>query len=268
MYFNKVNISVNGQPIPYHMKIGEAGEAFFVFETDEDVPPDLITSPILLPTRPEEEASDAQLDATVAHSGDTDHLPSDASVSEETPKALQVESEQEVHDDSQEPDFLDLNASSSNTQLPKQVEGSSYDVNVTPAQRFHQPSFLRHSASQSSIQRQSVSYKLNSCALPSPVLSCSPSPKTFRGTDGTVKGLGSNAEAPEVEYHHGKRFFGTFVSQIIQISLRCGIRLEGLQHSCKSFVGSDNSSTQYTKVSVPFAQVYDFICALYSALLT
>ena len=34
------------------MKIGEAGEAFFVFETDGDVPEDLITSPLLEPTQP------------------------------------------------------------------------------------------------------------------------------------------------------------------------------------------------------------------------
>jgi phosphatidate phosphatase LPIN len=34
------------------MKIGEAGEAFFVFETDSDVPDDLITSPLLEPTQP------------------------------------------------------------------------------------------------------------------------------------------------------------------------------------------------------------------------
>ncbi len=34
------------------MKIGEAGEAFFVFETDDDVPADLITSPIIQPTIP------------------------------------------------------------------------------------------------------------------------------------------------------------------------------------------------------------------------
>ena len=38
---------VNGQEIPFHMKIGDAGEAFFVFETDGEVPQDLITSPIL-----------------------------------------------------------------------------------------------------------------------------------------------------------------------------------------------------------------------------
>lgn len=34
------------------MKIGEAGEAFFVFETDEDVPEELMTSPLLEPVRP------------------------------------------------------------------------------------------------------------------------------------------------------------------------------------------------------------------------
>lgn len=33
------------------MKIGEAGEAFFVLETDEDVPEDLLTSPLLEATK-------------------------------------------------------------------------------------------------------------------------------------------------------------------------------------------------------------------------
>ena len=50
----KVNVFVNGNPIPFNMKIGEAGEAFFVFETDDDVPADLITSPILQPTVPDD----------------------------------------------------------------------------------------------------------------------------------------------------------------------------------------------------------------------
>ena len=50
----KVNVFVNGNPIPFNMKIGEAGEAFFVFETDDDVPADLITSPILQPTIPDD----------------------------------------------------------------------------------------------------------------------------------------------------------------------------------------------------------------------
>jgi len=44
-------IQVNGESIPYHMKIGDAGEAFFVFEADQDVPEDLITSPLLEATQ-------------------------------------------------------------------------------------------------------------------------------------------------------------------------------------------------------------------------
>ena len=64
------------------MKIGEAGEAFFVFETDADVPDDLITSPLLEPTQPNL----------------PDSLPSG-----------------DISDDAvgQEPDFLDLDAPSS-----------------------------------------------------------------------------------------------------------------------------------------------------------
>lgn len=42
---------VNGEPIPFNMKIGEAGEAFFVFETTEEVPEDLLTSPLLEATK-------------------------------------------------------------------------------------------------------------------------------------------------------------------------------------------------------------------------
>ncbi|KIY46600.1 LNS2-domain-containing protein, partial [Fistulina hepatica ATCC 64428] len=48
----KVNVSVNGHRIPFDMKIGEAGEAFFVFETEQDVPEELITSPVLRATSP------------------------------------------------------------------------------------------------------------------------------------------------------------------------------------------------------------------------
>ncbi|ORX40786.1 Lipin/Ned1/Smp2-domain-containing protein [Kockovaella imperatae] len=35
---------------PFSMKVGESGEAFFVLETDEDVPEDLLTSPVVSPT--------------------------------------------------------------------------------------------------------------------------------------------------------------------------------------------------------------------------
>ena len=59
----KVNVFVNGNPIPFNMKIGEAGEAFFVFETDDDVPADLITSPIIQPTS--DDAPDSLSDSSI-----------------------------------------------------------------------------------------------------------------------------------------------------------------------------------------------------------
>lgn len=32
------------------MKVGETGEAFFVLETDEEVPEELMTSPVVMPS--------------------------------------------------------------------------------------------------------------------------------------------------------------------------------------------------------------------------
>ncbi|GAA6018276.1 hypothetical protein JCM11491_005138 [Sporobolomyces phaffii] len=42
----KVRISVNDERVPFYMKVGETGEAFFVFETEADVPESLQTSPL------------------------------------------------------------------------------------------------------------------------------------------------------------------------------------------------------------------------------
>ncbi|KAF8507837.1 LNS2-domain-containing protein [Hysterangium stoloniferum] len=84
----KVNVLVNGHPIPFDMKIGDAGEAFFVFETDEDVPEELITSPLLKP----------------ADAGQPDNR--DVSAPEGFP--VKVDKEEVQH---AEPEFLDLDAS-------------------------------------------------------------------------------------------------------------------------------------------------------------
>lgn len=40
---------MNDQSIPFYMKVGETGEAFFVFETDADLPEDMQTSPLAGP---------------------------------------------------------------------------------------------------------------------------------------------------------------------------------------------------------------------------
>ncbi|KXS11479.1 LNS2-domain-containing protein [Gonapodya prolifera JEL478] len=41
-----VSIAVNGNPTPLQMKVGEAGEAFFVVETENPVPSEYVTSPL------------------------------------------------------------------------------------------------------------------------------------------------------------------------------------------------------------------------------
>jgi len=77
------------------MKIGEAGEAFFVFETAGDVPDELITSPLLEATRsPDIQGRDVQTGRFAASEGKDQ----DAEDFGPSPQS--------------EPDFLDLNAPS------------------------------------------------------------------------------------------------------------------------------------------------------------
>ncbi|GME75232.1 unnamed protein product [[Candida] boidinii] len=45
----KVDFIVNGEMTDLPMKLGDGGEAFFVFETDSYIPPDLQTSPVISP---------------------------------------------------------------------------------------------------------------------------------------------------------------------------------------------------------------------------
>ncbi|EGO27614.1 hypothetical protein SERLADRAFT_446852 [Serpula lacrymans var. lacrymans S7.9] len=89
----KVNVSVNGHPIPFDMKIGDAGEAFFVFETEGEIPDDLVTSPILAATR-SPEAKDVSV--PIDNFGAKQHEDSITKTEEK--------------EDMQEPEFLDLNA--------------------------------------------------------------------------------------------------------------------------------------------------------------
>lgn len=48
-YEKKVEFKVNGVKQDYSMKLGEEGEAFFVFETSDTIPRDLQTSPLVSP---------------------------------------------------------------------------------------------------------------------------------------------------------------------------------------------------------------------------
>ncbi|KAF8743410.1 LNS2 protein, partial [Rhizoctonia solani] len=105
----KVSVYVNGKPMPFNMKIGEAGEAFFVFETDEDVPEELMTSPILEPVRPGQESRKlagsgrliGRFGTQTARAKDENALLGDALVSGDEGSKTGVTSDQE-------PEFLDL----------------------------------------------------------------------------------------------------------------------------------------------------------------
>ena len=113
----QVDIAVNGKAVPFSMKIGEAGEAFFVFETEGDVPDDLITSPLLEPTQPVSLESPPQED--IGRFG-----------------ARNREGGTEV---GQEPDFLDLDAPS--TPPPRTVSKSpiSSSLSVSSPDVFSPP---------------------------------------------------------------------------------------------------------------------------------
>ncbi|KAG5648821.1 hypothetical protein DXG03_000170 [Asterophora parasitica] len=185
----KVNVSVNGHPIPFNMKIGEAGEAFFVFETDDDVPEDLITSPILQPTRPDEAVpkDDHVLTAdgsAAAHQGPDLGAKLELHAGEHEQELLQRE-EPAV----QEPEFLDLDA-----QPAHNGDDAHKNVNSTPRQSY------QHLAPASD----------GKPSLPSPPLT--PTHQSIDITpemaeqdqrvDAALKNVRDNLHVPEVEFQH------------------------------------------------------------------
>ncbi|KAI0266885.1 Lipin/Ned1/Smp2-domain-containing protein [Gloeopeniophorella convolvens] len=102
----KVDVTVNGKTVPFSMKIGEAGEAFFVFETEGEVPDELITSPILEPTQP---GQAAQSVGDAGRFGAGKHADDAAT---------------------QEPEFFDLDAAS--TAEPGETSGEPMASGISP----------------------------------------------------------------------------------------------------------------------------------------
>lgn len=64
-YEKKVEFTVNGEKQPYSMKLGEGGEAFFVFETSDDIPDSLQTSPVVSPTGSPRSQSESELSSSL-----------------------------------------------------------------------------------------------------------------------------------------------------------------------------------------------------------
>ncbi|WWD20816.1 hypothetical protein CI109_105293 [Kwoniella shandongensis] len=76
---------------PFGMKVGETGEAFFVVETDEEVPEDLLTSPVVMPSQSLTNEPFGETEQQVEHDevlDEVDFLDLDAPAAQSTSKSL------------------------------------------------------------------------------------------------------------------------------------------------------------------------------------
>ncbi|KAH8432242.1 putative lipin Smp2 [Aspergillus melleus] len=64
-YEKKVEFKVNGVKQDYSMKLGEGGEAFFIFETTDEIPASLQTSPLVSPSTSPKVRSEENLPASL-----------------------------------------------------------------------------------------------------------------------------------------------------------------------------------------------------------
>ncbi|KAJ5961328.1 Lipin N-terminal [Penicillium vulpinum] len=115
----KVEFKVNGIKQEYAMKLGEAGEAFFVFETTDDIPASLQTSPLVSPAA--------------------------------SPRA---QSEPDIPNSLQEPDYLDLDKGNGDTlsegaktpPMPSNQVRANTDLGtITPLSQSPDESDITHS---------------------------------------------------------------------------------------------------------------------------
>lgn len=203
---SKVNVSVNGQQIPFKMKIGEAGEAFFVFEMEGDVPEDLITSPILQPTRPEDVVEGPTLDAK-------EDLPHQQALSNSTENVIHENQPLAEKLAVQEPEFLDLDA------LPSPPpEDLLAEAGHTPKSTFIHPSFVQKLPQVSDTPAR---------FLPSPPSTPTQFPFTLSSeaeqdlrVDEALKLIKDDLGTPKVEYHKGQCHVSHFVAPIFTLWFR------------------------------------------------
>ncbi|KOC09468.1 lipin Smp2 [Aspergillus flavus AF70] len=89
-YEKKVEFKVNGIKQNYSMKLGEGGEAFFVFETSDEIPASLQTSPLVSPTGSPRTRSEENLPGSLQEPDylDLDRSPANGNANE--PKSLPI----------------------------------------------------------------------------------------------------------------------------------------------------------------------------------
>lgn len=163
------------------MKIGDAGEAFFVFETDDDIPADLITSPIIQP-------SDASPNIVSDHfvlKQDSGKTPDGSGGEEHEEGQLREQPE------TQEPEFLDLDAQVGGSQSRTGEEEPEH-MHTTPKQTYTIPAALRKSASRNTLRQSTLPLSLHT------------QEEQDKRADEILKSLNGQIHVPEVEYQHGQ----------------------------------------------------------------
>ena len=67
-------MTINGRVVDFPMKVGDAGEAFFVFETEQEVPEEFATSPLAGPSTPDKVEEIDFLDLAQGEERGGDHV--------------------------------------------------------------------------------------------------------------------------------------------------------------------------------------------------
>ncbi|KAG7702231.1 hypothetical protein KL914_005362 [Ogataea haglerorum] len=129
----KVDFIVNGEITDLPMKLGDGGEAFFVFETDGYIPPDLQTSPVISPVS--------------------------------SPGSSPKSSEPAIAYPAEEPEYLDIGEGANDS-----FSASLPSVRSDTALLEHSPTTIRKAGTASSFDRaKKISSKLTKKNIPSKV---------------------------------------------------------------------------------------------------
>ncbi|EJD53633.1 LNS2-domain-containing protein [Auricularia subglabra TFB-10046 SS5] len=199
-----VTVQLNGKPIPFSMKIGDAGEAFWVFETDDDVPEELMTSPVLEPTKNmPQQLQQAPKPGPFGATDDPDEERTSDLGAQEQVALAQVEASRETTagtdaDADEEPDYLDLDAPAVKRRPPPlnssslSPPSSEVDAPQTPT-KFSASSFLNQASDLGKAAVHDAKAQFRPPKLDSPAATAQE----------TLELRGQDIRPPEVLHEHG-----------------------------------------------------------------
>ncbi|KAM5471690.1 lipin Ned1 [Microsporum ferrugineum] len=173
-YEKKVEFSVNGVRQDYAMKLGEGGEAFFVFETTGDIPEDLQTSPVISPAASPQQSPDGVNNDTTFTLQEPEYL--DLTSKSSTPPKQQRAVTEPLSDGETEPSAISKNALEPGLKLDRSRSEEMLEASrANPSSANSSPQTVR-SQSPPPISRQeaysraiSLSKKLSGSNIPSKV---------------------------------------------------------------------------------------------------